>query len=59
MLEGLGAGGVSQRVLSRRTGARARSLAHSAQGAAAYWTKPTLGTGVGSGASRMGPNCFS
>ena len=24
-----------------------------------YCTKPTLGTGVGSGTSRMGPNCFS
>src|SRR4029077_17781786 len=24
-----------------------------------YCTKPTLGTGVGSGTSRIGPNCFS
>jgi hypothetical protein len=24
-----------------------------------YCTKPTLGTGVGSGTSRMGPNCIS
>ena len=27
--------------------------------ASSYCTKPTLGTGVGSGTSRMGPNCFS
>src|SRR5229473_2112755 len=27
--------------------------------AALYCTKPTLGTGVGSGTSRMGPNCAS
>jgi hypothetical protein len=30
-----------------------------AREAPSYCTKPTLGTGVGSGTSRMGPNCFS
>jgi hypothetical protein len=29
------------------------------RGASSYCTKPTLGTGVGSGTSRMGPNCIS
>jgi hypothetical protein len=29
------------------------------RGVSSYCTKPTLGTGVGSGTSRMGPNCIS